>query len=73
MLQLRRVLTPAEVHYNVGSVYESTGRREQAKAEYRRPWQLDPALADARSRLEELQGGARCEIRRADGVVEETE
>jgi hypothetical protein len=37
-------------------VYESTGRREQAKAEYKAALELDPSLADARSRLEELQG-----------------
>lgn len=54
-MHLQAVLTPAEVHYNVGSVYESLGRPEQAKAEYETALRLDPALADARKRLDELQ------------------
>jgi tetratricopeptide (TPR) repeat protein len=55
-LQLQAVLTPAEVHYNLGSVYETLGRPEQAKAEYKQALKLDPALADAQSRLEEVRG-----------------
>ena len=54
-LQLQAVLTEAEAHYNVGSVYESLGRSEQAKAEYDRALKLDPSLADARARLDNLQ------------------
>ena len=57
--QFRSVLTPAEVHYNVGSVYQSLGRPEQAKIEYGRALALDPALADARARLDELRGTPR--------------
>lgn len=53
-LQLQAVLKPAEVHYNVGSVYETLGRFEQAKAEYNKSLELDPGLADARRRLGEL-------------------
>jgi tetratricopeptide (TPR) repeat protein len=53
-LQLQAVLTPAEVHYNLGSVYETLGRPEQARAEYGRALELDPALADAQSRLDEI-------------------
>ena len=55
-LQLGAVLKPAEVHYNLGSVYESAGRKEQAKAEYRQALQLDPKLVDATARLGELEG-----------------
>lgn len=57
-LQLQTVLKPAEVHYNVGSVYETLGRPEQAKAEYNKALELDPALADARRRLDELAPSA---------------
>ena len=56
-LQLGAVLQPAEVRYNVGSVFESLGRKEQAKAEYRAALALDPQLADAGKRLDELECG----------------
>lgn len=52
---LRAVLTPAEVSYNLGSVYEQRGRREQAKVEYSRALKLDPGFGDARQRLAALQ------------------
>jgi tetratricopeptide (TPR) repeat protein len=52
---LEAVLKPAEVHYNVGSVYESLGRREQAKSEYEKALTLDPALSDAQARLDDLR------------------
>ena len=55
-LQLQAVLTPAEVHYNLGSVFETLHRPEQAKAEYKKALELDPALADAQSRLDEIHG-----------------
>jgi tetratricopeptide (TPR) repeat protein len=54
-LQLQAVLSEAEAHYNVGSVYESLGRREQAKAEYAKALALDPQFADAQARLSDLQ------------------
>jgi tetratricopeptide (TPR) repeat protein len=57
-LQLQAVLAPAEVRYNVGSVYESLGRKQQAKAEYEAALRLDPSLADAQSRLDGLSGKA---------------
>ena len=53
-LHLQAVLEPAEVHYNVGSVFESLGRPARAKAEYAKALQLDPALVDARTRLDGL-------------------
>ena len=53
--QLRAVLTPAEVSYNIGSVHEMKGRKEQAKAEYRKALALDPDFADATARLAALE------------------
>ena len=53
--QLRMVLSPAEVHYNLGAVFEQKGQREQAKASYEKALELDPRLADARSRLAALK------------------
>jgi Tfp pilus assembly protein PilF len=49
--QLQAVLTPAQVHYNIASVFEGQGRTEQAKSEYQAALQLDPNLNDAKSRL----------------------
>jgi tetratricopeptide (TPR) repeat protein len=56
-VQLSAVLQPAEVHYNIGSVYEATGRKEQAKAEYRAALKADPQFVDAVTRLNELECG----------------
>ena len=72
-LQLQAVLEPAEVHYNVGSVYETLGRREQAKIEYRQALALDPAMADAQSRLGELEGAARSTTQPAESGFTKTE
>ena len=47
MLQLQAALSPAEVHYNLGSVYEQQGKIEQARAEYQEAIKLDPKLIDA--------------------------
>ena len=52
--QLSSVLRPAEVHYNLGAVCEQKGKREEAKAYYRKALELDPKLRDARSRLAAL-------------------
>ena len=52
--QWRAALPEADVHYNLGSVYELQGRRQQAKAEYRKALELNPRLADAQSRLARL-------------------
>jgi tetratricopeptide (TPR) repeat protein len=49
--QLQAVLTPAEVHYYLGSVLESEGKKTQAQAEYREALKLDPDMTDAQSRL----------------------
>ena len=53
-IQLQAVLPPAEVHYNLASVYEGQGRREEAKAEYKKAIDLNPELNDARARLATL-------------------
>lgn len=54
-LQLQAVLSPADVHYNLASVLEHQGRKEAAKAEYRKALELDPTLEDAQTRLSALQ------------------
>jgi tetratricopeptide (TPR) repeat protein len=43
------------VHYNVGSAYESLGRTEQARLEYRKALEVDPGFADAQARLSEMR------------------
>ncbi|MEO6435779.1 MAG: DUF6340 family protein [Tepidisphaeraceae bacterium] len=53
--QLATTLTPAEVQYNLGSVLEQAGKREEAKTRYRKALELDPKLGDARSRLAQLK------------------
>lgn len=52
--QLSAVLSPAEVHYNLASVYEQLGRQDQARAGYQRALELDPKLWEAQSRLSKL-------------------
>ena len=53
-LQLQSVLSAAEVHYNIASVYEWMGRKEQAKVEYRKALNLDPKMSDAQARLDAM-------------------
>ncbi len=53
-IQLQAVLSNAEVHYNIATVYESQGQVEQAKVEYRKAVELDPELNDAKARLATL-------------------
>jgi tetratricopeptide (TPR) repeat protein len=55
LLQLQTVLTDAEVQYNLASVYESLGRKEQAKIAYRKALTSDPRMKDAEARLDALQ------------------
>jgi len=45
------VLTAAEVHYNLASVMEQQGNKEQARAEYRKALDLDPNMSDAQVRV----------------------
>ncbi len=55
IVQLQAVLTPSQVHYNLGSVYEMQNKRELAKAEYRKAVELDPEATGARSRLAAIE------------------
>lgn len=48
---LSAVLPPAQVRYNIGSVHEQLGQKDQARAEYRRALELDPGLDAAKTRL----------------------
>jgi tetratricopeptide (TPR) repeat protein len=52
--QLSVVLTEAQAHYDVASIYEQQGKREQAKAEYRKALELDKNFLAAQSRLDAL-------------------
>jgi tetratricopeptide (TPR) repeat protein len=52
--QWRAVLTEAQVHYNLGSIYEQQNKRDLAKAEFRQALQHDANLADAKTRLAAL-------------------
>lgn len=54
MLQMQTVLSEAEVHYNMASVYESLGRKEQAKLEYKKAIELEPTMRDAQARLDAM-------------------
>ncbi len=55
--QLQTVLSEAEVHYNLASVFEQQGRKESAKVEYRKALASDPNLFDAHQRLAQLGDG----------------
>jgi tetratricopeptide (TPR) repeat protein len=48
------VLTDAQIHYNLASIYESTGRKAEAKEEYEKALAADPTLIDARAKLSEI-------------------
>ena len=52
--QFTAVLPAAQAHYNLGSIYEQQGKREQAKNEFRQALQIDANLTDAKTRLAAL-------------------
>ena len=54
ILQLQAVLSPAEVHYNLASVYELANRKEQARQEYQQALELDPNMIEAKAKLAQL-------------------
>ena len=53
--QLEAVLKPAQVHYNLGSVYEQQGRKEMAKLHYTKALELSPDFTDAQTRLANIK------------------
>ena len=53
--QLQTVLTPAEVHYDLASVFESEGKKTAAKAEYQKAIEIDPDMSDAKVRITALE------------------
>jgi tetratricopeptide (TPR) repeat protein len=55
LAQLQAVLTPAEAHYNLGSVYEQQGRKDVAKVQYRKALELNPSLWEAETRLAQIK------------------
>jgi tetratricopeptide (TPR) repeat protein len=52
--QFSAVLTPAQAHYNLGSVYEQQHKIDQAREQYETALKLDPTFTDARQRLAKL-------------------
>jgi serine/threonine-protein kinase len=48
------VLKPAEMHYNLASIYELSGRKREARIEFQKAIDLDPKLYDAQSRMAKL-------------------
>ncbi len=55
VVQLQTVLSPAEVHYNIASVYERQGNKEAARVEYQKALKADPKFDDAAVRMSELR------------------
>lgn len=55
VLEMQTVLSESEVRYNLASIYEGLGRREQAKIEYRKALAADPKMAEAQARLDALE------------------
>jgi tetratricopeptide (TPR) repeat protein len=55
LLQLQTVLPPAKAHYDLAAVYEQSGRKKEAKAEYAKALELDPNLGDAKAKLAALE------------------
>jgi tetratricopeptide (TPR) repeat protein len=55
LTQFQAVLTPAQAHYNVASVFEQLGKTNDARMEYTKALELDPTLADAQERLAKLK------------------
>ena len=53
--QFSAVLTPAQVHYNIASVFQQQGHKDAARREYSEAIKADPKLIDAQTRLSELE------------------
>lgn len=54
LTQFTAVLTSAQAHYNLGSVYEQQHKIPQARQQYQTALKLDPKFNDARQRLANL-------------------
>lgn len=54
LAQFSAVLTPAQAHYNLGSVYEQQKKFDKAREQYEAALKLNPKFTDARMRLEKL-------------------
>jgi len=54
IVQWQAVLTPAQIHYNLGSVYEMQGRPAEARQEYDQALKIDPNLHEASERIAAL-------------------
>lgn len=54
MLEMQTVLSEAQVHYNIASVFELQGKKDEARAAYRRALSADPKMADAQVRLDSM-------------------
>ncbi len=52
--ELEMVLSKPEAHYDLASVFESQGMKEQAKLEYKKALELNEHFADAQARLDLL-------------------
>jgi tetratricopeptide (TPR) repeat protein len=52
--QWQAVLSPAEVHYNLGGVYAAQGNKAKARAEFNKALELDPGFNDAKQRVSAL-------------------
>lgn len=52
--QLQIVLPAPQAHYDLASVYQMQGHKDQARAEYQRAVDLDPQFQDARQKLAAL-------------------
>jgi tetratricopeptide (TPR) repeat protein len=52
--QWQAVLTPAEVHYNLGGIYAAQGNKAKARVEFNKALELDPNLNDAKLRVSAL-------------------
>jgi tetratricopeptide (TPR) repeat protein len=48
------VLTTAEIHYNLATIYALDGRKQEARAEYQQALNHDPTMTDAKTRLSDL-------------------
>jgi tetratricopeptide (TPR) repeat protein len=55
LVQLESVLTPAQAHYNLASVYEQQGQKDQARQEYAKALELNPGMWEAQKRMQALK------------------